>query len=86
MHFLGIGTATPATRYSKSQCLAAFADSAWYARLDLRAHWLTKTVLQRDNGIESRHLSVDSLDQVFTQHAGAAFHRPRAGARRPKAR
>lgn len=66
MHFLGIGTATPATRYSKSQCLAAFADSAWYARLDLRAHWVTKTVLQRDNGIESRHLSVDSLDQVFS--------------------
>lgn len=66
MHFRGIGTATPDTRYSKSQCLAAFEDSDWYARLDARAHWVTKTVLQRDNGIESRHLSVDSLDEVFS--------------------
>ena len=65
MHFRGIGTATPATRYTKAQCLTAFENSAWYARLDTRAHWVTKTVLQRDNGIESRYLSVDSLDEVF---------------------
>ena len=65
MHFRGIGTATPAARYSKSQCLAAFQGSDWYARLDTRAHWVTSTVLQRDNGIESRQLSVDSLSEVF---------------------
>jgi len=66
MHFRGIGTATPATRYSKAQCLTAFEQSDWYARLDTRAHWVTRTVLQRDNGIESRRLAVDSLDEVFS--------------------
>lgn len=65
MHFRGIGTAAPATRYTKAQCLAAFEKSDWYARLDTRAHWVTRSVLQRDNGIESRRLSVDSLDEVF---------------------
>lgn len=65
MHFRGIGTAAPATRYTKAQCLTAFEKSDWYSRLDTRAHWVTKSVLQRDNGIESRRLSVDSLDEVF---------------------
>jgi alkylresorcinol/alkylpyrone synthase len=75
MHFRGIGTATPAPQYTKAQCLAAFENSDWYARLDARAHWVTSTVLQRDNGIESRHLSVDSLDQVFDIDANTLARR-----------
>lgn len=75
MHFRGIGTATPAARYSKSQCLAAFQGSDWYARLDTRAHWVTSTVLQRDNGIESRQLSVDSLSEVFDIDANTLAQR-----------
>ena len=65
MHFLGIGTATPPARYSKAQCLEAFERSAWFARLDARSHMIARLVLQRDNGIESRHLALDSLDDVF---------------------
>ncbi len=65
MHFRGIGTATPPARYSKAQCLAAFERSAWFARLDARSHMIARLVLQRDNGIESRHLALDSLDEVF---------------------
>ena len=61
----GIGTAAPATRYSKAECLAAFERSDWFSRLDARSHFLARTVLQRDNGIEQRRLSVDSLDDVF---------------------
>jgi len=64
--FRGIGTATPAARYSKAQCLAAFQASEWYARLDPRSHLIARTVLQRDNGIETRSLAVDSLAEVFT--------------------
>ena len=66
MHILGVGTAHPPARYTKSECLAAFEKSAWFARLDGRAHLIARTVLQRDNGIESRWLAVDSLDEVFT--------------------
>jgi predicted naringenin-chalcone synthase len=66
MHILGIGTANPPARYSKAQCLAAFEASDWFARVDERAHALARSVLQRDNGIDARHLAVDSLAEVFT--------------------
>lgn len=66
MYFRGIGTATPPSRYTKAECLAAFQRSAWYAKLDARSHLVARTVLQRDNGIEARRLALDSLDEVFT--------------------
>jgi len=65
MHILGIGTANPTKRYTKAECLVAFEKSPWFARLDGRAHFIARTVLQRDNGIEARRLAVDSLDEVF---------------------
>jgi predicted naringenin-chalcone synthase len=66
MFFLGIGTATPPARYTKADCLAAFEKSDWFGRLDGRSHFIARSVLQRDNGIEARRLAVDSLDEVFT--------------------
>jgi alkylresorcinol/alkylpyrone synthase len=66
MYLSGIGTATPAARYTKAECLVAFQMSDWYARLDTRAHWIARTVLQRDNGIEVRRLAVDTLAEVFS--------------------
>jgi alkylresorcinol/alkylpyrone synthase len=65
MHFTGIGTATPAQRYTKAECLTAFERSAWFGRLDERAHFIARAVLQRDNGIEARRLAVEHLDEVF---------------------
>ena len=65
MYFRGIGTATPPERYTKAQCLQAFENSDWFNRLDARAHFIARSVLQRDNGIASRRLAVDSLDDVF---------------------
>ena len=66
MFINGIGTATPPARYTKAECLAAFHRSEWFARLDTRSHLIARTVLQRDNGIEARHLALASLDEVFT--------------------
>ena len=65
MYFRAIGTATPAQRYTKAQCLEAFRASDWFARLDSRSHLIASTVLQRDNGIEARRLALDSLAEVF---------------------
>ncbi len=65
MFFSGIGTATPPSRFTKAECLAAFQRSDWYSRLDTRSHLIARTVLQRDNGIEARRLALDSLDEVF---------------------
>jgi predicted naringenin-chalcone synthase len=65
MYFRGVGTATPPAYYTKTECLLAFQQSEWFSRLNARAHFVARTVLQRDNGIESRRLAVDSLDEVF---------------------
>ena len=66
MYFRGIATAVPSTRFTKAECLAAFQRSEWFARLDTRSHLIARTVLQRDNGIEARRLSLASLDEVFS--------------------
>lgn len=65
MFFNGIGTATPTNRYTKADCLDAFQKSEWYKRLDIRSHYIARTVLQRDNGIEARWLAVNTLEEVF---------------------
>ena len=65
MFIRGIGTATPAIRYTKAECLLAFERSDWYQRLDTRAHVIARTVLKRDNGIDARRLAVATLDEVF---------------------
>lgn len=75
MFIQSVGTASPPQRYSKAQCLAAFEKSAWFSRLDARSHLITRTVLQRDNGIEERRLSVDSLDEVFAIDPNTLAHR-----------
>lgn len=66
MYFRGIGTATPAWRYRKDECLAAFEKSDWFVKLDARARFIASTVLKRDNGIDERHLAVESLEDVFS--------------------
>ncbi len=65
MFICGIGTAAPATRYTKAECLAAFEQSDWFHRLGLRSHYIAQSVLRRDNGIETRRLAVDSLKDAF---------------------
>jgi alkylresorcinol/alkylpyrone synthase len=66
MYIQSVGTASPSERYTKAQCLSAFEESDWFSQLNGRAHFIARTVLQRDNGIEARRLAVDSLNDVFT--------------------
>lgn len=77
----GIGTATPAQQYSKAQCWEAFAASDWYAKLSPRATGIVQAVLQHDNGIATRHLAIDTLEEVFqvdpdTLHQRFVQHAP----------
>ena len=65
MFICGIGTATPANRYTKAQCLEAFSESDWIHRLDARSRYIAQTVLKRDNGMEARRLAVATLRDVF---------------------
>jgi len=65
MFIRSIGTALPSMRYTKAECLVAFERSEWFHRLDARSHFIARTVLKRDNGIEARRLAVNTLDEVF---------------------
>ena len=65
MFLAGLGTATPAQRYTKADCWEAFKASAWFGRLDRRARAITELVLARDNGIEARRLAVDTLQEAL---------------------
>lgn len=82
MYLAGLGTATPAQRYTKADCWEAFTVSPWFGRLDRRARAIAEFVLSRDNGIEARRLALASLDEVFaidpdTLHARFMAHAPR---------
>lgn len=59
----GIGTATPAPRYTKAACLVAFQNSAWYHTLNARARLIVCTLLERDN-------AVTRADAVLSVRAG----------------
>ena len=81
MFLHGLGTAHPARRYTKNECWEAFLASAWFEKLDRRSRAIAQTVLQRDNGIETRYLALDSLAESFdidpdTLHARFALHAP----------
>src|SRR5262245_47839530 len=65
MFLNGLGTATPRRRYTKTECWEAFRGSEWFGRLDRRSHAIAETVLLRENGISTRHLALDSLEEVF---------------------
>lgn len=86
MFVTGIGTACPPHRYSKVQCWDAFKTSNWFNRLGPRAHIIAESVLLHDNGIESRHLALDSLDDGFdidpdTLYRRFSLHAPALAAR-----
>lgn len=81
MYIVGLGTAHPEWRYTKTDCWESFKASPWFDRLDRRARMVTELVLSRDNGIDARHFAVDTLDKVFsidpdTLHARFATHAP----------
>lgn len=65
MFITALGTATPAQRYTKLDCLRAFEASELSARLEPRSRMAVDMVLTNDNGMDARHLAVDSLQEVF---------------------
>jgi predicted naringenin-chalcone synthase len=86
MYIVGLGTAHPERRYTKSDCWAAFQTSTWFERLERRSRMIAERVLRRDNGIEARRLAVDSLQDVFaidpdTLHARFLANAPGLAAR-----
>jgi alkylresorcinol/alkylpyrone synthase len=65
MFFIGLGTAAPPQRYEQRACWDALRQSAPFTQLTPRSHAVLKKVLCGDNGIDTRHLALDPLDEVF---------------------
>src|SRR5688572_3131056 len=85
MFLTGVGTATPATRYTQAQCYEALLRSPQYADLKRRGRVLLQRLLTRENGIDTRALALDPLDDAFLAqpdvlHQRFAKHAPRLAA------
>src|SRR5258705_12997788 len=81
MFITGLGTATPANRFAQQECRLFAQTSEHIQRLSPRSQAIVKKVLREDNGIESRFLAFDSLDEAFALtpdalHARFVQHAP----------
>ena len=65
MFVTGLGTAVPPRRFTQAECWTALQHSAQFAEFDSRAKAVLEKVLCGDNGIESRHLAVGDLSEMF---------------------
>jgi alkylresorcinol/alkylpyrone synthase len=67
MFFIGLGTAAPSQRYTQRDSWDALKNSGQFSRLKPRSRAILKKVLLGENGIDSRHLALDPLTEVFEQ-------------------
>jgi predicted naringenin-chalcone synthase len=65
MFISGLGTATPPNRYTQPQCWDALAASGYLPRLSPRSQAILRKVLRGNNGICSRYLAFDDLNEAF---------------------
>jgi len=65
MFIIGIGMATPPHRYSQQECWTTLQASARFQKMGLRSRAIMKKVLTGENGIATRYLALDQLDQAF---------------------
>lgn len=71
MFFIGLGTAVPPQRYSQRESWEALSRWPDFPRLQPRSRAILKKVLCGDNGIESRHLALAPLAEVFERTPNA---------------
>lgn len=65
MFIIGIGTAAPPQRYSQRECWTILRDAPRFREFTPRSQAILKKVLTGDNGIVTRHLALDHLEQAF---------------------
>ena len=90
MFITGLGTASPTQRYTQNECWQVFRESSLSRQLKPRSRAIIKKVLTGDNGITTRHLALDNLDQAFeltpdALHARFARHAPALAAQAAQA-
>jgi predicted naringenin-chalcone synthase len=75
MFIIGIGTAAPPKRYTQVECWRALQDSARFQALAPRSRAVLHKILSGDNGIASRHLALDRLEDAFHLNPDALHDR-----------
>jgi polyketide synthase Type III len=85
MFITGLGTAVPPHRYKQADCWDALRESKHFSELAPRSRAILKKVLLGNNGIATRHLSLESLSDVFnltpdSLHARFSENAPRLAA------
>src|SRR5207302_3603003 len=65
MFITGLGTATPSQRYTQRECWNVFEQSPLSRQLNPRSRAIVRTILTGKNGIDSRHLALNTLDEAF---------------------
>jgi predicted naringenin-chalcone synthase len=82
MFVAGVGTAVPPARYTQAQCWDAVRRTRQFAELAPQSQaLLRRLLLNESNGIRTRHLALDTLDEAFEiepdkLHARFARHAP----------
>src|SRR4051794_13879201 len=81
MFIIGAGSATPPNRFTQAQCWEALLASSQFPALPGRSKAILKKVLLGDNGIDTRFLALDRLNEAFsldpdTLHRRFATHAP----------
>ena len=71
MFITGLGTATPPNRYMQSECWDALTASEYLLRLNPRSRSILRKVLLGRNGICSRFLAFDHLEEAFEMNPDA---------------
>jgi hypothetical protein len=67
MFIIGLGTATPPQRYAQRDAWGALQNWPKFSQLKPRSKAILKKVLCGDNGIDTRHLALETLAEVFDQ-------------------
>jgi alkylresorcinol/alkylpyrone synthase len=65
MFIIGLGTATPPQSYAQRECWDALQNAPQFPKLKPRSRAILQKVLCGNNGIDSRHLALDSIAEVF---------------------
>lgn len=75
MHFAGLGTATPPHRFTQRECWEVLRAWPGFARLEPRSQAICRRVFAGSNGIESRYLAFERLEEAFALEPNAMHAR-----------
>src|SRR5215510_7215676 len=81
MFICGLGTAAPTQRYTQKECWNVFELSPLSKELNPRSRAIVRKVLTGNNGITTRHLALNNIEEAFeltpdAMHARFIKHAP----------